>query len=161
MIRKILAALTVAAVLTSCNSKSAFKYNQDFVAKERALTPDLEKTETDVARFAQGQQWDSVSAVAGRMKGKIEAQITAIKNTPAPDANGGEKFKSAVVDYFDYVRKLYVEYQTVADAKTPEDRLAEVGKMQELAAQKEAVAAKIRAAQQEYAKANNFQIEKY
>lgn len=161
MIKKLFAMLIVAAILTSCNSKSAFKYNQDFVAKEKALTPDMEKTETDVARFAQAQQWDSVSAVAGRMKSKVEDQITDIKKTPAPDANGGDKFKAAVVDYFGYVRSLYVAYQSVADAKTPEDRVAEVGKMQELVAQKEAVAEKIRAAQTEYAKANNFRVEKY
>ncbi len=161
MIKNIFAALAVVAMLSSCHSKTALNYNQDFVAKEKALTPDMEKTETDVARFAQTQQWDSVSAVAGRMKSKIEAQIADIKKTPAPDAKGGEKFKAAVVEYFDYVRGLYVAYQTVADAKTPEDRMTEVAKMQELVTHKEAVGAKIREEQQEYAKANNFRIEKY
>lgn len=160
MFRKIFFAAAVVAFLASCNSRTAYKYNQDFVAKEKALTPDIVKTETAVGKFAQAQQWDSVAAISDKMENEVEEQITEIKKTPAPDAKGGEKFKAAALDYFGYMRSMYTSYKDVGNAKTDEERMIELKKMQDIVAQKEAVSARIRAAQEEYARENNFKIEK-
>ena len=161
MIKNLFAALAIAAIFTSCNSQSAFKYNQDFVAKEKSLTPDMMKTETDVERFAYAKQFDSIAVAGQRMADKIQEKITEIEKMPAPDAKGGDKFKAAALRYFQYMKKLYISYKNVGDAKTDEERQAEMVKMQEIVVQKEQVANDIRSAQQEYAAANNFKIEKF
>lgn len=161
MIKSLFAVLAIAIILTSCNSQSAFKYNQDFVAKEKALTPELMKTETDVERFALARQFDSIAVAGQKMEDKIQLKIAEIEKMPAPDAKGGDKFKAAVLRYFGYMKSLYVSYKDVGNAKSDEDRRVELGKMQEIVAQKGQVIKDIREAQQEYATANNFKIEKF
>jgi hypothetical protein len=159
MIKNIFAALAVVAVLASCKSQSAFKYNQDFVGMEKSLTPAAEKAQLDMQRYMMAKQFDSIAVVATQMENKVEEKIAEIKKTPAPDANGGEKFKASVIGYFGYMKNLYTTYKDLGNAKTDEARQAEALKLQEIAMQGEAVIRTIKVAQQEYAKANNFRIE--
>jgi hypothetical protein len=159
MIKNIFAALAVVAVLASCKSQSAFKYNQEFVEKEKSLTPAAEKAQIDMERFVVAKQFDSIAIVGAQMESKVEEKIAEIKKMPAPDANGGEKFKASVIGYFGYMKSLYTTYKDLGNAKTDEARQAEAIKLQEIAMQGESVLRTIKAAQQEYAKANNFRVE--
>lgn len=159
--RKIMLLLFVAVIgLASCKSKGAFQYNQDFVDKENSMMPDIQKTEGDVAKFVAAQQFDSVAAAGQRMEKIVESKIEDIKKTPLPDAKGAEEFKAAIIRYFEYLRGFYVSYQSFGNAKTQEDRVAELDKIKESVAKKDQVIKDLRDAQRKYAAANNFQMEK-
>ncbi len=158
MLKNFLIAVMVLSFFSSCKSNSAFKYNQDFAAREKGLIPDITTTETNVARYITAQQFDSVAVAGEKMESLVNNQLTEIKKENAPDAKGGEAFKTAGIKYFEYLKDMYTSYKNYGAAKSDEDRNAELLKLQQLVAKKGAVVEDIKQAQTTFAAANNFKI---
>ncbi len=158
MLKQLLFAAMILAVLSSCSSNAAFKYNQDFAAKEKLLIPNITSTETNVARYIVARQFDSVAVAGEKMEGLVDEQLNKIKKENAPDAKGGEEFKTAGIKYFQFLKDMYTSYKNYGGAKTEEGRNEELSKMQELVAKKSTVIQDIKNAQITFASANNFRV---
>lgn len=149
------------AGLVACksNSKSAFNYSQDIVAKERSLTTDITETEGLVEKFAGAGQFDSVAAVSARMENKVQKKIDEISALKVPDAKEADNFRDAALKYFKYIKRIYTAYKAVGEAPTAEERQKLVEDMQEVAGKKQDVIDDMQKAQKKYAEANGFKVE--
>ncbi|MBV4356156.1 hypothetical protein [Pinibacter aurantiacus] len=152
--------LLVAILFAACNSISARSYNNMCVAKENALIPQIEVTENSVAAFAQESKFDSVAAVSQRMVTSIEKTIAEIEKAPLPSVTGGEDFKKAYLDYFQYMKKVYASYKKWGLAKNDEERGTEIQNVQALIKTQKMVLAKMQSAQRKFAAENNLTVEK-
>ena len=159
MLKKLSFAILILATLASCKSKSAFKYSQNFVQKERSLNTDIESTEDKVGRYAKLEQFDSIAAAGERMEKLVDEKLKEVKDEPAPDVKEGANFKAAAIKYFEFIKSMYTAYKAYGNAKTPEEREEKLTNIRTIVDQKPAVIADIQTAQKKYADANGFKIE--
>jgi len=145
--------------LVSCNSISAKNYSEDIVKMERSLTPDMEKTENQIASFATSEKFDSFAAVAGRMEAIVDSKLQEVIKKEAPKVKEGQNFKEAAVRYFAYIKSIYTGYKVVGLSKTDEERRSNFAQFQQLAEKKKSVSSEMMKAQEKYAKANGFKID--
>jgi hypothetical protein len=160
MKKNLLIALLFTITIVSCKTKAALDYNQKLVGMENSLTSSIMKTETDVEKYAQTKNWDSIVAVSTRMESMIDEKLQKVKSDPAPDAKDGEKFKAAYVYYFDYCKGMYTKYKLVGGASNDELRKQEAEKLMEYLAKKDKVIADLKTTQAAFATANNLRMEK-
>ncbi len=159
MLKKILFSVLIIVALASCKSDAGYKYSQYFVDKEKSLTPDVSSTEDKVSHYAEALQYDSIRIVSAALEKKFDAAIDEMRQKPAPDAKGGELFKSEALKYFEYMRSIYTAYKDFG-AATDEEREGVRVRFLELLQKKESVIENVKAAQREFAAANGFKIEK-
>jgi len=160
MVKKLLLVAILFTGLVACKSKSAFNFSEQIVAKERSLEPEITATENKVEKFAQAGQFDSMAAVSGRMEKLVQTKIDEIEDMKVPNAKEADAFKSATLKYFKYIKSIYTGYKGVGNAKTDEEREELASELMELANKKNSVLSDMQAAQQKYAKANGFKVEK-
>lgn len=159
MYKKLFFAAIILSGFTACKSKDAFNYSENFVKKERSLTPDMEKTETDVTKFNAGQQFDSINIVSTRMEKLVNDKLNEIKEQPAPDVKEGANFKAAGIKYFEFIKSIYTTYKEYGAAKTADERQGMLTKLQDIVAGKAKAIADVKAAQEKFAAANGFKIQ--
>lgn len=161
MFKNLLLVCTAALMLISCGSKSksALKYNQDIIGKERELIPDISSTESSVKAFFTNGMYDSVGQAGARMEGLIEKKISEIKALPMPDAKGVDKFKNAVLEYFGFMKNAYSKYRELGEVKTEEERQAIVNDVREVYSKRKEIVEEFRNAQRKYAADNGFRLE--
>ncbi|MDH7463442.1 hypothetical protein QEG73_19235 [Chitinophagaceae bacterium 26-R-25] len=152
--------LLVAILFAACNAISARSYNNMCVAKENALIPQIEATESSVGTFAQENKFDSVAAVSQRMVASIDKTIGEIEKAPLPSVNGSEDFKKAYLDYFRYMKKVYIGYKKWGLAKNDEERNTEIQNVRALIKTQSMVLVKMQSAQRKFAADNNLTLEK-
>ena len=159
MLKKLLLSVIVIAALTSCKSDAGYKYSQYFVDKEKSLVPEVNSTEEQVGRYAGSLQYDSIRIVSAALEKKFDVAIDEMRQKPAPDAKGGELFKSEALKYFEYMRSIYTAYKDFG-AATDEDREGVRARFLEIIQKKESVIENVKAAQRDFAAANGFKIGK-
>lgn len=159
-LRQLLGILVLSAALLSCKSKAAFDYSQNFVKKESTLTGAITETENKIGSFIRNEQYDSIVACADRMEAKVDAVMKEVKDEPAPSVKEGDNFKEAGIKYFAFIKSIYTGYKAYGAAKTPEDRDAELTKLQDISSKKMDAIKAIQDAQQKFADANGFKIAK-
>ncbi len=159
MIKNITLALFLICTLVACKSKNAFNYSENFVKKEKSLAPSIEKTEKDLEVLIAAENYDSVAIVAEQMESKVQAVLAEIIAAPAPDAEGGEKFKVDVKKYFEFIKSIYTNYKSYGKATNQVARDVEIERLQALVARGEEVTKTMVVAQEVYAKANGFKLE--
>lgn len=159
MIKKILLGLVIVAGLASCKSKDAFNYSESFVKKEKSLLPDITRTEDDVKRFLAAEQYDSIAIAGERMEKIVDAKLKEVKDEPAPSVKEGDNFKEAGIKYFQFIKSMYTGYKDYGNAKTPEDRDAEMSKLRDIVEKKTKAIEDMQAAQRKFADANGFKLE--
>jgi hypothetical protein len=158
MLNKIAFIVLIAFTFSSCNYNAAYNYSEKIVKMENSLLPDIETTETNVAKFANTAQYDSIAAAGQKMENLINIKLDEIKKMPAPDAKGGEDFKTACIKYFEYMKSVYTSYKDFGNEKTDEGRDREKTKMLGLTQSKNLVLSEMEQAQQKFAKDNGFKI---
>lgn len=151
--------LVVITCAFSCKSKTAYNYSEKIVGIEKSIVPAMNRTEEDVARYAQEANWDSIKAISERMETLVETKLAEIKKMPAPDVKEGENFKRAAIDYFQYIEDIYTSYKNVAIQTTVDGRQEATNKMMSIIANKEKALTEMQEAQKKFAKANGFKIE--
>jgi hypothetical protein len=159
MIRKLLTGSLLLLSLVACKSRSGFKFSQDIVAKEKALEPALQKTESDVKNFFAESKYDSIVAVSEKMENMVQQKIDEIKNASLPDAKGVDNFRSAALKYFSFIKSIYTAYKEYGLAATDEERQAAAERSQKIADERMEALKDIQEAQQKYAKDNGFRVE--
>ena len=55
MLKQIVIAALLFAGLSGCKSKSAFKYSENIIAKEKSLLPDISATEKKVEKYIRAE----------------------------------------------------------------------------------------------------------
>jgi hypothetical protein len=151
--------LLVIISASACNSKKAYNYSEKIVGIEKSIVPAMNKTEEEVARYAQEANWDSIKAISERMETLVETKLAEIKKTPAPDVKEGENFKRAAIDYFQYIEDIYTSYKNVAVQTTVEGRQDATSKMMTIISNKVKALSDMQEAQKKFAKANGFKVE--
>ncbi len=156
----VIAALPVIFVACSSRAKSAVDYNNKIIALENSLQPDVEATENSVAKYFDGAKFDSIAVVGGRMEGIVQKKIDEINAMTAPDAKNVNTFKSAVIDYFKFIKSLYTDYKEYGLADTEEKRAEVALDIQKIVNRKQDALNDLQSAQKKFADANGFRLEK-
>lgn len=156
---KLLFAFILLASITSCKSKSAYKYSQDIVSKERSLASDVTSAEEKAATYVTTGRYDSLAILGEKMEKLIQQKIDEINAMPVPNAKEVDQFKSSSLNYFKYIKNLYTKYKDLGNATTEEERLAVITDIQDVISTRFKVVGEMQAAQKKYADANNFKVE--
>ncbi|HQW82991.1 MAG TPA: hypothetical protein PK987_00945 [Ferruginibacter sp.] len=161
MPKRIFIAFAIIVCIASCKSKDAFNYSQDFVKKEKSLLPDITKTEENVKRYMDKEQYDSIAIAGEKMVELINSKIKEVRNEPAPDAKEAENFKEACVRYFEFIKSMYIGYENYGKASTKEQRETAMTNLVDITIKKKDAINAIQLAQQKYADANGFRLESF
>ena len=94
------------------------------------------------------------------MKELTEKTLAEVKMLEAPKVEEGENFKKAAIRYFTYLTTLYTSFNKLTMAATDEAKEAERLKLSRIVDDKEDATKALQVAQQKFAAANNFRIEK-
>ncbi len=158
-IYKLLPALVIVLLLTACGSKKkAFQFSEDVVKMEKELTPEIEKTETQVEQAIQSGDNKAVIESSSRMEGLIDAKIKEIKDRSVDGISRGEEFKKACLHYFEYMKNIYTSYRKYGEAGTEEEKQKVAEDMMKIVNGKNQEIINLQTEQQAFAKANGFRI---
>ena len=157
--RFIIPAFIISIVLFSCQSRSAFDFNQKLVEIENSLGPDLDNMDWQVTRYVESGNYDSIALVSGKMVRIIERKIDEIKQIPAPKVKEGELFKKAYIRYFEYLAMVFAGYQKYGSEASEEGRILQSEHLARLLEKKDQVTSELQGIQLQYAKANGFEME--
>lgn len=152
--------LLLSAAFIGCQSKSAFDYSQRIVQMETELSSAIAIADEKVGAFMDNNQTDSAILVSQHMEELADNKLKEIQKMQAPDVEEGENFKKAAVQYFIYLKAVYSSFNKFTMASNDEEKENERQKLARMVGQKEQVTKELQAAQQKFAKANNFRIEK-
>lgn len=147
-------------VITGCRSKDAFNFSEDIVKIERKLGESVETAQPQIVRYMEQGVYDSLAAVGGNMVKKTEESIDAINALKIPDITEASNFKASAIRYFTHIRNIYDSYKTYAEQPNDSLRAVEVEKMIRLEEGIDDMVKEMQEAQQKFAKANGFKVEK-
>ena len=159
---KLQVALTILllAFLFSCKSKTAYDYSQQIVEIENELSAAIATADKKVSKFLQARQNDSAVIITRQMEELADNKLKEVQRLDAPNVEEGENFKKAAVRYFSYLKSVYTSFKKFTIATTDEAKEAERLKLVRIVNEKEKATKALQAAQQKFAAANNFRIQK-
>ncbi|HMK25314.1 MAG TPA: hypothetical protein VK483_04725 [Chitinophagaceae bacterium] len=162
MLKKLIIIATLVAGMAACksNSKAARDYNNDIITQENILVPEVTTTETNVKRYYEEAQYDSIAAAGERMEGMVQKSIDAINAIPVPKAKGVADFKAAMVRYFTFIKSMYTNYKEYGQAGSDEKREEVLQKIKNTVSQRQDYLNEMQGAQRKFAAANNFKLER-
>ena len=162
MTMKILPSLLVLLFtsLYSCKSKTAFDYSQQIVKMETELSADIAAADKKVSRFLEAEQNDSAMVIAQQMEDLTDKKLKEVQKLDAPHVEEGENFKKEAIRYFSYLKAIYASFNKFTMATTKEAKEAERLRLVKIVNEKEEATKALQVAQQKFAAANNFRIEK-
>lgn len=152
--------LLLAAALIGCQSQSAFDYSQRIVQLDTELSSAIAIADEKVGTFLDNNQVDSAIQVSQHMEDLADSKLKEIQKMEVPDVEEGENFKKAAVQYFVYLKAVYSSFNRFTMASNDGEKENERQKLARMVGQKGQVTKELQAAQQKFAKANNFRIEK-
>lgn len=161
MFKKIAFAAVLLISIVSCSSKKkAFDYSENFVKKEKSLLADITDTENRVKRYIKYEQYDSIAVAGEKMEKLVDSKIQEIKQQPAPNVKEADNFKEACIRYFNFIKSIYTGYREFGSATDETAREKAKAKVIELDDSKRAAITEMQAAQQKFANANDFKLER-
>jgi hypothetical protein len=161
MIMKIL--FVVAFLITSlwsCKSKTAFEYSERIVKMEKDLARDITGAEEKVSRFLKTEQNDSAKLIAQQVEDMTNATLKDVQNLAAPNVAEAENFKKEAINYFTYIKEMYTSFNRFVKAGSDEAKEVERLKLAKIFDEKDEATKAMQSAQQKFAEANNFRLEK-
>lgn len=141
--------------LVSCKSGPAFEYNQELVKIENSLLPEVENASKKISAYIESGNFDSMAHISSNMVTIMDQKIEQVRKMPAPEAKEAEKFKKGYINYFEYMRSIYVSYKNFATEQSEENRQ----KMMSVENRRNLVIAELQEVQRQYARANGFKME--
>jgi hypothetical protein len=157
--KKIFIACLLVTALAACKSKSAYTYCKDFLAKEKSLMPDIEKTEANIKTYFAADEFDSIAVAGEKMEKLVDNTIQGIQKEPAPDVKQGAEFKQAGIKYFEFIKSMYTAYKNYGHTPTPDGRDEEMKKLMDIVSHRQDAINDIQNAQKKYADANNIKLD--
>lgn len=158
--RNVMVPLLFAFFLVGCQSKSAFDYSQRIVQMETEFSSAISVADEKVGDFLDKNQQDSAILISRHMEELADSKLKEIQQLEAPNVEEGENFKKAAVQYFVYLKAVYSSFNKFTMATSEEEKEDERQKLARMVGQKEQITKELQQAQQKFAKANNFKIEK-
>jgi len=146
--------------LFSCKSKTAFDYSQQIVQMETELSADIAIADEKVGKFIEAEQNDSAIIITQQMEELADKKLKEVQQLDAPNVEEADNFKKEAVRYFSYLKSIYTSFKRFTMAATDETKETERLKLVRIVNEKEEAAGALQAAQQKFAAANNFRIEK-
>ena len=162
MLKKLIIITTLVTGMAACksDSKSARNYNNDIIAKENSLTPEVTVTESNVKKYYDAGEYDSLAAAGENMESLVQRSIDEINAMPVPKAKEADNFKTSMIRYFTFIKSLYTTYKEFGRAGTDEKRQEKLQEIQKIVSQKQDILTEMQGAQRKFAEANNFKLEK-
>ena len=152
--------LVIACIWSGCKSRSAFDYSQAIVKIESEFAADIVKADKDFMRLSNENQTDSAAIITAQMEAMAKSRLKQIKELKVPDVDEGENFKRAAIHYFTYLETVYTSLNKMTQATGEKEKEEERIKLSKIVADKDEATKTLQVAQQKFAAANNFRIEK-
>ena len=144
----------------SCKSKTAFDFSQQIVKMEIELAADIAIADEKVRKFLEAKQNDSAVIITQQMVELVDKKLKEVQKLDAPNVEEADNFKKEAVRYFSYLKSIYSSFRRFTMAASDEAKEAERLRLVRIVNEKEEATGALRAAQQKFAAANNFRIEK-
>ncbi|MEI9947241.1 MAG: hypothetical protein WDN26_23870 [Chitinophagaceae bacterium] len=151
--------LFLVVALTGCKSKSAMNFSNKIVGFEQDLGPAMIRTDEEVSKYYQEQNFDSAAAVSERMENLVGSKIEAIEKLETPAIDGAEDFKKSSLKYFSYIKSIYTTYRRYAEETDERAKEEARLKLLKTVGSKDEAIDDMQRAQQKFAKAAGFKIE--
>ncbi len=146
--------------LCSCKTKTAFEYNQQIVKIETDLSAAIAKADKKISKFLAEGKNDSAELMSQEMEMQADRRLKEVQNLEVPDVEEAGNFKKEAVRYFSYLKSIYSTFKKFSMAKTNDEKEKERLKLVRIVNDKEEATTALQRAQQKFATANNFRIEK-
>ncbi len=161
MLKKLFVITTMVAALAACKGKSkdAYNYSNDIVAKERKLQPLVMEVENEVKKFYSEGNYSGIASAGEKMEGDVQKTIDEINAMPVPKAKEADNFKTAVIRYFSFIKRLYTRYKDFGRAETEEKRQEVLGDIQKIVEGKQEQLDDMQKAQRKFAEVNGFKLD--
>jgi len=157
---KITFSALVLVLLFSCKSTTAYDYSQRIVKMETDLSAEIAIADKKISKFLEAEQNDSAIIIAQLMEELANKKLKEIRQLDAPNVKEADNFKKEAVRYFSYLKNIYTSFRRFTMASTDEVKEAERLRLLRIVNEKEEATQALQAAQQKFAAANNFRIEK-
>lgn len=152
--------LAVMFVMASCGGADPVKFNDAIVNEQKALTTAANNFGVELGKAMATQSFDGLNVASDSLVAKMDKSIETIKGLSTP--SGGEKFKEAAIDAFEFQKKQILSIKDKATTITPESSVEDVNSfiqlcndiMTEAKTKEEALIA----TQKEFAKEKNIMI---
>lgn len=159
-------ATTCFLFLTACKStkkdaQTPMQFSEKIVNIELEMGEPLAKAEETLRAQADSGKFEEMGKTAEEAEKLIADRIDEIKKMSASDFKGGDEFKQASINYFQYIKSIYTNYKNIGLADNEGVRLAETRKMDTIRANQENVVTLMQAAQDKFATENGFKVETY
>ncbi len=154
--------LTIAFILLlfSCKSKTAFDYNQQIVKIETEFSAAIGKADNKISRFLAEGKNDSAELMSHEMEMQADKRLKEVQNLDAPDVEEAGNFKKEAVQYFSYLKSIYTAFKKFSMAQTDDAKEKERLRLIKIVKDKEKATKSLQVAQQKFASANHFRIER-
>lgn len=152
--------ISLFTVMISCKSKTAFNYSESIVKMETELAADIAEADQKVNEYLEAKKTDSAIIMSRQMEALAEQKLKEIQEMNAPRVAEGENFKKAAVRYFSYIESIYSSFRKFTMAETDKEKEKEGRKLAKMIGEKKEITEAMQQAQQKFAVANDFRIEK-
>ena len=146
--------------LFSCKSKSAFEYSEAIVEMEKELSAEIAEADQKLLAYMDAKKSDSAILMSKHMEALAEDKLTEVEKMKVPPVKEGDNFKKSAVRYFTYIKSIYSAFRKFTMAESKADKEKERKKLAKIIESKNEIAKDMQEAQQKFAAANNFLIEK-
>ena len=144
----------------SCKSTAAYEYSQRIVKMETDLSAEIAVADKKISKFLEAEQNDSAIIIAQLMEELANTKLKEVRKLDAPNVQEADNFKKEAVRYFSYLKNIYTSFKRFTMATTDDVKEAERLRLLRIVNEKEDATQALQAAQQKFAAANNFRIEK-
>lgn len=162
MLKKLFIFILLLAVMAACKSKSnaAFKYNEAIVDKQKSFQEPGQIAEDNISRYYDAGHYDSIGVAGAEMETMLQKVIDDVKAIPVPDAKDVDEFKKAAIEYFEFHKSYYTYCIEYGHAENDDKRNEVMVRIEKFRSQLEDAENKIHQAQQKFADANGFRMER-
>ncbi|MBO9673149.1 MAG: hypothetical protein J7577_06880 [Sphingobacteriaceae bacterium] len=156
-----IASFILLLVLLACkpSTENAHNFNTKLVGVNNSLQSNLTSLSGLVTSVLKSHDFSNLTFKVNNSKNDLDRCEAEVKKYPAPE--GGEKFKTAVLDYIKAVKEItdtYALLSKLPKTATEKEVSTIMGKINKLYETEEAKMKAAQIAQEEFAKANRLQL---
>lgn len=159
--KKIVSSVLIVSVfaIISCNKPNAGEFSNYIVSKKQSVDVAILQADELIDTFFVLNNYDSVSAVSARTQQVIQSVIDEVAQKEVPAIPGASEFKSAFLDYLNYIHSIYASFRKVNATQTEEERNIIITDLQLILGNQKDEIANLQAAQQKFATENKLNVE--
>lgn len=147
-------------MVSGCKSNNAFDYSEAIVKIESEFAAEMLVSDKKATFYTDAGRYDSAAIITQQMEDFAAEKLEQVRDLKAPNVAEGENFKQAAVRYFTYLKTIYSSFNKLTKATSDADREGERQRLARIVRDKDDATRSLQAAQQKFAAANNFRVEK-